>query len=172
MQVHKKIVILHALTLGGISAWIGLVLLAPYLAKISSPWAGLVYSVFSPVCHQNPARCFWAFGFPLAVCARCFGIYSGFFLGVCVYPLVRGFSPPPLPHVRTLIFATAPIAIDTAGNILTLWSTPGLLRFFTGLLWGGALPFYFFAGMSDLILRRLSRPSVPKNRLKKRMKNT
>jgi uncharacterized membrane protein len=32
---------------------------------------------FSLVCHQHPERCFWLFGAPIAVCARCLGIYLG-----------------------------------------------------------------------------------------------
>lgn len=32
----------------------------------------------SRICHQHPDRCFYVFGQPLALCARCLGIYSGF----------------------------------------------------------------------------------------------
>ncbi len=35
------------------------------------------YAFFSHICHQDPARSFWIFGAPLAVCARCLGIYAG-----------------------------------------------------------------------------------------------
>ncbi len=34
------------------------------------------------VCHQLPARSFWIFGAPVAICARCLGIYLGAALGL------------------------------------------------------------------------------------------
>jgi uncharacterized membrane protein len=37
---------------------------------------------FAPVCHQDAARSFWYLGVPLAVCARCFGIYCGAAIGL------------------------------------------------------------------------------------------
>lgn len=39
-------------------------------------------AVFAPVCHQAPGRSLWLHGAPMAVCERCFGLYSGLWLGV------------------------------------------------------------------------------------------
>ena len=51
---------------------------APYLAIGSyGALSFLIFLFFSPVCHQDPARSFWIFGAPGAVCARCLGIYVG-----------------------------------------------------------------------------------------------
>jgi uncharacterized membrane protein len=36
-------------------------------------------------CHQNPSRCLLIDGHPLALCARCLGVYAGFLS----WPLVR-----------------------------------------------------------------------------------
>lgn len=56
------------------------------LAAISAPYLlthGFVYAAFalqrafSLVCHQQPERSFWLFGAPIAICARCLGIYLG-----------------------------------------------------------------------------------------------
>ena len=55
------------------------------------PSAG-VYSGFSAACHQMPERSFSREGFPLAVCARCFGLYAGAAAGVLLYPMARGFA--------------------------------------------------------------------------------
>ena len=38
-------------------------------------WA--IREFFSRVCHQEAARAFWLWGAPVAVCARCLGIYLG-----------------------------------------------------------------------------------------------
>jgi uncharacterized membrane protein len=43
-----------------------------------------VHTFFSPICHQIPERSFHLFGVPLAVCARCIGIYTGATLGAFV----------------------------------------------------------------------------------------
>ncbi|MGC2108508.1 MAG: DUF2085 domain-containing protein [Candidatus Korobacteraceae bacterium] len=37
---------------------------------------------FALVCHQRPERSFWIFGAPVAVCARCLGIYLGAAIGL------------------------------------------------------------------------------------------
>ena len=42
------------------------------------------YKAFALVCHQRPERCFWIFGAPVAVCARCLGIYFGAAIGLLV----------------------------------------------------------------------------------------
>src|SRR5438093_974292 len=47
--------------------------------------SALVYTVFSPICHQMPERSFELLGFPWAVCHRCCGIYLGVLLGAVVY---------------------------------------------------------------------------------------
>ena len=38
----------------------------------------LVSQVFSLLCHQDPSRTFQPGGEPLAMCARCVGVYAGF----------------------------------------------------------------------------------------------
>jgi len=144
----------YAITLAGAFAWLGAVVLAPYLARGSSPAAGFLYALFSPVCHQIPSRCFHLFGHPMAVCSRCFGIYSGFLGGLLAYPLLRGFGPSPLPRSRTLFLLSTPIIVDAAANMAGLWSSSGGARFVTGFLWGILLPFYFLAGIIDYLSRR------------------
>lgn len=137
-----------------VTAWIGLIFLAPYLRSHSSRWQGLIYAVFAPVCHQIPGRSFSIFGQPLAVCARCLGIYIGILVGVAFYPLFRGFRRLELPTAKVFLLISSPIVIDTIGNFLKLWETPKQLRLGIGLIWGTILPFYFIAGVVELILGR------------------
>ena len=69
---------------------LSLIVIAPMLAAQGRNSIALViYTAFSKFCHQIPERSFEIAGHPLAVCARCTGIYFGFAAGVLVYPLVR-----------------------------------------------------------------------------------
>ncbi len=43
-----------------------------------------VLQFFSVVCHQDPARSFWIAGAPVAVCARCLGMYLGAVAGAWI----------------------------------------------------------------------------------------
>jgi len=47
--------------------------------------------MFDYLCHQIPGRSFWINGQPMAVCARCFGIYSGMFTGWLILPWLYGY---------------------------------------------------------------------------------
>jgi uncharacterized membrane protein len=160
MTIKHNLIFIYTLTLMGIMIWIALILLAPYLRSQSSILANFIYAVFSPTCHQIPSRCIHAFGYPLAVCARCLGIYVGFLLGTVIFPFIKGFSVPSLPQAKMIILVSVPIAMDAAGNILGVWSSSNWVRFGTGTLWGIILPFYFLAGISDFILRH-NRRSLP-----------
>lgn len=60
------------------------------IAAVSAPLFGRLHLVladvalrqfFSLVCHEIPGRSFWIMNEPLALCVRCFGIYSGTVFG-------------------------------------------------------------------------------------------
>jgi uncharacterized membrane protein len=147
-----------ALTFGGAIVWTALIFLAPWLAARGDAGAARVlYALFAPVCHQIADRCFVLNGQPLAVCGRCLGIYAGFLAGLVLYPLVRGFSRPALPGARTFVLVTLPLALDGLAGLLGVWKSPIGLRFATGVLWGALLPFYFVAGVADLVRTRRER---------------
>jgi len=148
MRKKNKILLIYFLTAIGIIAWLSMIFLAPYLKSRSSGINTYFYAVFSPFCHQIPSRSFSIFHHPLAVCARCLGIYFGFLAGVALYPFVRGFSEISLPKVKTFIFISLPIVIDTIGNFF-LWVSPSWLRFILGVIWGFMLPFYLITGIAD-----------------------
>lgn len=153
MPNNKKLVILYILTLAGSLLWLGGIILAPWLRSRSSPLTPFLYACFTPVCHQIPERSFELFGFPMAVCARCFGIYAGFLAGMVLYAIRRSFSTVRLPNTALFLTLSAPIVCDTAANVFGLWHTSNTLRFFLGLAWGAILPFYFLAGLGELALR-------------------
>jgi uncharacterized membrane protein len=148
MRDKNKILLIYFLTASGIIAWLYMIFLAPYLRSRSSGLNTFIYALFSPFCHQISSRSFSIFHHPLAVCARCLGIYFGFLGGMVLYPFVRGFSDISLPKVKTLIFLSVPIVIDAMGNYF-LWMSPSWLRFLLGVIWGLMLPFYFITGIAD-----------------------
>ena len=141
----------------GITIGIVLIFLAPYLQNKSSVLAKFIYAVFAPTCHQIPSRCLLVFGYPLAVCARCTGIYAGFFSGTIIFPFIKGFSAPSLPRPKMLVLVSVPIVMDAAGNVLGVWESANWIRFVTGAVWGIILPFYFLTGISDYFLRQKRR---------------
>jgi uncharacterized membrane protein len=153
-EPRRTIFLTYLVTTIAFLLWLGGLVLAPYLRSQASPWAGLVYSFYSPVCHQAADRSLLCFGQPLAVCARCTGIYLGFWLGLAFYPILRGWRRLSLPSARAFLIVSAPIVLDTAANFLKLWRTPTAVRLATGVLWGTILPFYFVPGMADLFLSR------------------
>ena len=111
----------------------GAAVMAPYLSAGGYSLIALaIFWFFSPVCHQDRARSFWILGAPVAVCARCLGIYLGAALGAWI-PAQR----------RTLLFALATAA--TANLVDWVTEAAGLhanwisVRFELGLLLGGAI---------------------------------
>ena len=138
-----------------------LTLAAPALRSQSPRLSALLYAVFSPLCHQDPGRCFHYAGYPLAVCGRCLGIYIGFVLGTLLFPFARGFVRPFPPAIRTFLLVSLPIFLDVAGNVLGLWSSPLGIRFATGVFWGTVLPAYFIAGLHELATRVPGRRNHP-----------
>lgn len=157
-RVFRVILIIYVFTAISAAAWLATAFWAPYLRSHSSPWQGFIYSIFSPVCHQIASRSFYFLGQPLAVCARCLGIYSGVIIGVVLYPFLRGFRRVALPQTKIFILVSLPIVMDTLGNFARLWETLNEVRFATGLLWGAILPFYFITGLADLALSRRKEP--------------
>jgi uncharacterized membrane protein len=145
----NTVLLIWLLVLAGIFAWNAALFAAPALRTRAPGVSALIYSVFSPVCHQLPERSFFFRGFPLAVCGRCLGIYLGFSAGTILYPFLTRFNTPRLPATPIFILFSFPIGLDSAGNFLGLWASPIVLRFATGLIWGSILPFYLITGLYE-----------------------
>ena len=81
--------------------WCALFVSVPFLAEgdpLTRKMASVITLFFAPICHQTPGRSFHLLGHPLAVCARCTGIYLGFLLGVAMFPFLKMWqrtTPPP-----------------------------------------------------------------------------
>ena len=159
----KKLIYFSILTVA--SVCVILIFIAPYLMYTKNKFGFLIYFIFSPLCHQIPERSFHLFGFPLAVCSRCTGIYLGLLIGTIIYPLFRNLENTTLPSPKIFILISLPMGIDAFGNIINLWISPNFVRSATGIIWGIILPFYLIPGIVDL-LRIIPKPKVYMTKLK------
>jgi len=159
---RRKLVRAYVLTLAATIVGLGTIVLAPILRASGSRASSVLYACFAPVCHQNPGRSFSLLGHPLAVCARCFGVYAGFLGGMILYPFIRGFHDLRLPRLRDFLIVSLPVGLDAAANILGLWNTPNLPRFLLGSAWGAILPFYWLVALGELCASR--NPMLTRNR--------
>ncbi|MER3429355.1 MAG: hypothetical protein C4334_14940 [Pyrinomonas sp.] len=128
-----------------------LIIGAPWLARRGNTLlAESLRHAFSVVCHQRPERSFYLWGYPLAVCARCTGIYLGAFCGALIYPLLRSLRDRTSPARRWLILSAVPLALDWGLGFSHVLENSSFSRCATGLLFGFALAFYVVPGLLDL----------------------
>jgi uncharacterized membrane protein len=104
-------------------------LAAPFLARSHPLFALLIRSLFSGLCHQDPARSFMVEGSPAAVCVRCLGIYCG----AALAPLLRVVE---VPARRLLAMALVLNLLDVATANLHWHGNLPLARFLLGVLLG------------------------------------
>ena len=86
---------------------------------------------FALVCHQQPERCFWIFGAPVAVCARCLGIYLGAAAGLLIRTSRRI-------ALQLLLAAAAINLIEWIAELGGLYGNWLNVRFCLGLALGAA----------------------------------
>ena len=120
------------------AVWCLLIFMPPLLQF--SVWgrrlAFIIRLIYAPICHQNEHRSFVIAGQSLAVCARCTGIYLGFFAGLLLMPLVQRRFPR-RDFFRLLQIGLVLVCIEwIVSRILPqFWS--GMLRSVSGAWLGG-----------------------------------
>lgn len=137
---------------------------APVLASHACVTAAsLLYVCFSRICHQIPERSFHLFGYSLAVCHRCFGIYAGLFIGCFVDFAVMRRSL----RIRRMwiLGATAPLILDALGPVTGCWDNSAFSRLSTGLLFGTLISSLVVRGLDECVReapwRRFTVPCPP-----------
>jgi uncharacterized membrane protein len=115
--------------------------------------SGTLYQAFSYVCHQQSERSFFIAGEPLAVCARCTGLYAGFALTTLLYPLFISLRRTYPPERKWLFIGAAPLAIDFGLRLLGIWENTHWSRFITGALFGSVVVFYVMPALAELSYR-------------------
>lgn len=133
------------------SFWFFLIVFAPFAeAKNLSRLAYPIYKFSSYICHQIPARSYFIGNQPLAVCARCFGIYSGLLGGFILYPFFRSLSETaPLRRIW-LFLAMIPMAIDWSLGFFEIWENTRFSRFATGLILGAGCAVFIVPALIEI----------------------
>jgi len=135
--------------------WVLLIISAP-LARANgfSEFANSVYTFFSYLCHQLPARSFHFGEHAFAVCSRCFGFYAGLFLGFGFYPLFRSLNETnPLPRIW-LFLAMIPMGADWSLMFFGVWENTHLSRAVTGAILGAACAVFIVPALLEIIFLR------------------
>lgn len=146
------------LVTGLAALWTAGVVLAPWLSSHGSFLGGWLRLLYRPGCHQIADRCLdLGFG-PMAVCARCAGLYLG---GTLALLWTTARNHPFRPHPLWLATVAAPTILDFAAGQIGLPSLGNWTRFAV------ALPLGFMAGLylGDALIetaRLNSAPQKPK----------
>ncbi len=146
-------------TVAGTLLYVSAIVAAPLAAANNHPDLALaIYRPFATVCHQMSDRSFFVAGKQLAVCARCSGLYAGFFLVLLLYPLIRTLRSTTLPDVKWLFIAAVPTSVDFFLTFFGIGENTHSSRLLTGMLLGGVTVLYVMPGISELSLRFSSKP--------------
>jgi uncharacterized membrane protein len=136
MRRPLALILCSAITAG----WLWAIVSAVHLraADSSSYLSNAIYAAASLICHQRPERSFHIAGVPLAVCARCTGLYSGAAMGVLMLIAFSGLgriSPArveraitPQRAKRALITLGAPTIVTVVTALLGWWDPGNTIR--------------------------------------------
>ena len=155
---RRRALLVWSLVAGIAVVLLGAVLLAPVFR--AAGWVVLsqiIYASFHSLCHQAAERSFHIDGFPLAVCARCTGLYVGAASVALFYPLARRLTRTDAPAREWLMLAALPTSLDLALGIAGVWENTHVSRFVTALILGAAVPFYVVPAFVDVSTRNFQR---------------
>ena len=132
-------------------AWTAGLFLAPLLHHIGNDAAAILGRVFyTPICHQDEARSFFLFGWPLSVCHRCSAIYVSFTAVVLLFPLIRRariFHSLALPGLAIFI---VPMILDYVLDVFGVWNNSALSRGMSGMIAGAGLAVFVVPAWMEL----------------------
>jgi uncharacterized membrane protein len=160
----RRPLVMWSLAVVGALLFAALLVAAPLGRANGFQWFSFaVYQAFSHVCHQSPDRSLYLAGYPLAVCARCTGLYTGFAAAVVFYPVMRSLKRTHAPERKWLFIGAAPLAIDFALGFIGIWENSHVSRFLTGALLGAVSVFFIMPGLVQLSLyQRMFGPRLAK----------
>lgn len=149
--VQGRLVLVIVTALAGL--WTAGVVVAPWLSAHDSILGSWLRLVYRPGCHQITERCLdLGFG-PLAVCARCAGLYLGGLLGL-LWTTLRNRASRPRPV--WLVAVAAPTVIDFAAGEVGLPSAGNWLRLSLALPVGLLAGLYLGDALVEIVRRNLS----------------
>jgi len=128
--------------------WTAGVVIAPWLAAHDSVLGGWLRLLYRPGCHQIAERCLdLGFG-PMAVCARCAGLYLG---GTLALLWTTARNQAYRPHPVWLAVVAAPTVLDFVAGQLGLPSLGNWTRFAVALPLGGLAGFYLSDALIEIV---------------------
>lgn len=138
--------------------WMAGSLAAPLLADSAPLVSGLLRSLYSPVCHQETDRCLHLAGGPVAVCARCFGLYSGGIAGLVLGAVLGAWRR----RVPAWVFfaVVAPTLVDACLALLGLPSLANVPRALLATTAGVISGWFLAVAVGDLAGQWLKRQSM------------
>lgn len=151
IPMHLSRSIRYWLLLSATLAWLFMIFYAPWARAHESMISFLIYKFFSSICHQLPERSFYLWGFPLAVCARCLGIYLGFGLALIVFPLFPSGCRILLMKPRLILLFVIPMGADL------LWTNTLISRLVTGAIAAAPVSFFVWLAFEQFPFHRILR---------------
>lgn len=163
MSVARRVrLALFGTTLGA-ALFLGGLFAAPALDAAGSRGGVAVRLLYAPLCHQRAARSLSFDGHPLAVCARCTGLYLGGFAGLAC-GLVASASRLRRLRPRWLFFAVVPTATDAALVALGLPSLDSGPRLVSALPAGLVAGLFLASAIADLVSTHRVSAATPMGR--------
>lgn len=124
---------------------------SPVFAKLGLYKASAdFFFLFSGTCHQQPHLSFWLLGYPMPLCCRCLGVYTGSSISAALFASnkikigLAAFS-------TLLLIALADLCFNYLLNI----NTGKFLRFVSGLIIG-----LLIAAALDYLLKKIKRRNL------------
>jgi uncharacterized membrane protein len=137
--------------------WIISIFAGAYMMRqghLERVWAGLIRYFFAPACHQISSRSFICFGYPLAVCARCTGLYAGFIAGVVMFPFLKAIGSEKTPRPWVLGAGILPMIVEWTWSHAAGSASTNALRAVSGGVAGAAVAFWVLPAVFQLVHSR------------------
>lgn len=123
---------------------------SPIFAKIGYyNISGKLFFLFFGSCHQQPHLSFWIFGYPVALCCRCLGVYTGTALSSILFLLTDIKI-----NIKLYLILLLLCIIDLSFNYLLNINTGKIIRFFIGSIMGTLIITSINFGCNKLTKRR------------------
>lgn len=129
-------------------SWCGGIVLAPLVAD--TVVGAVLYRFYAVVCHQFESRSFFIGGNPVAVCARCTGIYAGFLIGLIAIHSIASLRNFHSHAVPTIFISILPMIFHVVLETLNVVEPSLSLRVITGLWSGAGFSLILHRSLSDL----------------------
>ena len=101
----------------GAVLYAGLPWLSPLAKAANHPLLGeLLFRLYTPLCHQLPARSFFCYGHQVAFCHRCAAMYTAIALAGLLFALARRWVRPTSLRIAGLLLL--PILLDGGSHLL------------------------------------------------------